>query len=214
MLKYILGIIKNLFNPAVSIFAKIDHLSKVDSRAKIYPGANIFNSSIASYSYVTKGCSIVYAEIGKYCSIGQKSTVGMGHHTLGWLSTSPIFTERSNATGHSWNNSKSKYPYKKVIIGNDVWIGREVMIMGGITIGDGAIIAAGSVVTKNIPCYAIVAGVPAKVIKYRFNEATITKLLNINWWNFSEQILKDNIPYFTGEDFEQFLDHMQSKKNE
>lgn len=196
MKKYILGFLKNLFNPAVSFFAKIDNLSKVDKKAKIYRKATVFNSKIGSYSYLAKRSSAVYAEIGKFCSIGHGSNIGLGHHTLDKLSTSPIFTEKHNGTGHSWSNHSTEYPYKKIIIENDVWIGSRVMVMGGVKIGNGAVVAAGSIVTKDVPPYAVVAGVPAKIIKYRFSEKIITELLQIKWWNFSENKLRNNLDLF------------------
>lgn len=76
---------------------------------------------------------------------------------------------------------------KHVVIGNDVWIGANVTIMGGVTIGDGAVVGAGSIVTKDVEPYAIVVSVPAKVVRYRFNKATIKKLTKIKWWNWPEK---------------------------
>lgn len=85
---------------------------------------------------------------------------------------------------------------KKVIIGNDVWIGSHALILGGVKIGDGAVIGAGAVVTKDVPPYAVVGGVPARIIKYRFSQEIIDKLLEIKWWNLPENILKENIKLF------------------
>ena len=201
MLKYIIGWLKNVFNPASSFFALIDDVSIISKKAKIHRGAKIFNSKIDCYSYITKGSSSVYAEIGKFCSIGHGSSIGLGHHTSDKLSTSPIFTEKINGTGHSWTNSTLEYPFKKVIIGNDVWIGSRVMVMGGVKIGDGAVIAAGSIVTKDVPPYAIVAGVPARLIKFRFEMDIINKLLEIKWWDIQQDELKKNINLFQIKNF-------------
>mgnify|MGYP003303392449 CR=1 FL=1 len=196
MIKYILGLIINLFNPAVSLFVKIDDKSSVDKKAKIYAKARIFNSVIGAYSYVGRNTSIVHARIGKFCSIAGGSSIGLGTHTLDKLSTSSIFTEKNNGTTHSWVKNNIVNPYKKIIIGNDVWIGARAMIMGGVTIGDGAVIAAGAIVTKDVPPYAVVGGIPAKIIKYRFEKQIIDKLIEIKWWNLSEDILRDNIELF------------------
>ena len=128
--------------------------------------------------------------------------VGMGSHTLDKLSTSPIFTEKCNSTRHKWTEVSTNNPYKRVKVGNDVWIGTKVMIMGGVTVGDGAVIGAGSIVTKDVPPYAIVAGVPAKVIRYRFSSEVIDLLEKIQWWNFSPNVLKRNINLFQSKDLD------------
>ncbi len=201
MLKYILGLLKNLFNPAVSLFAKIDYKSQVNKKAKIYHGAKVYNSTIDSYSYLGPKSEVVCADIGKFCSIAPRCTIGLGTHSLKNISTSPLFTSKRNGTGHSWASINTFQEIHRVSVGNDVWIGTKVIIMGGVKIGDGAIIGAGSIVTKNIPDYAIAVGIPAKVIKYRFEETIINKLLELKWWNLSENKLKDYIELFQIENF-------------
>lgn len=196
MLKYLLGYFLNLFNRGVSLFCLIDSCSKVNCKARVYGFTRIFNSTIDKYSYVGSNTMIIYADISRFCSIAGDSIIGMSIHTLDNLSTSPIFTEKHNGTGSTWTNTSNVYPYEKVQIGNDVWIGARVMIMGGITIGNGAVIGAGAIVTKDVPPYAIVAGIPAKVIRYRFSQEVIDRLETIKWWNFPDQVLKDNITLF------------------
>lgn len=196
MLKYLLGFLLNFFNPGVSAFARIDHLSKVSHKAKVQRRVQIFNSQIGDYSYVCAGSNVIFTEIGKFCSIGKDCILGLENHLLDNLSTSPIFTESKNAIGQSWVEESTRYPFDKLTIGNDVWIGNRAMIRGGLTIGNGAIIGAGAIVTKDVPPYAIVAGVPAKILRFRFTEDTIETLEKMQWWNWEEEILKANIPLF------------------
>jgi acetyltransferase-like isoleucine patch superfamily enzyme len=199
MFKYLIGIFLNLFNPAVSIFCLIDNISKVDRKAKIWRHAKIFRSSIGPYTYIGKRTNIICTNIGKYCSIAGNCTIGMGTHPLRNLSTSSLFISKNNATGHSWVENSSFQEYHHTNIGNDVWIGTGVLVIGGISIGDGAVIGAGSIVTKDIPPYAIAVGCPARVIKYRFEQPVIKKILEVNWWNLPEEKLKNKITVFQKE---------------
>lgn len=133
--------------------------------------------------------------IGKFCSIacGAKFLFNSANHTLSSLSTYPfpLFFEEWNLDKknviQSWDNKGD------IIIGNDVWIGYEAVILAGVTIGDGAIIGARAVVTRDVPPYTIVGGVPAKTIKKRFSEKTISTLLDIQWWNWSKEKISKNI---------------------
>lgn len=134
-------------------------------------------------------------KIGKFCSIacGAKFIFTSANHSLKSLSTYPfpIFFEEwdldvANITD-AWDNKGD------IIVGNDVWIGYEAIILSGVTIGDGAIIGSRAVVTKDVPPYTIVGGVPAKPIRRRFYDKTITKLLKLKWWDWSEERIKANI---------------------
>lgn len=135
--------------------------------------------------------------IGKFCSIacGTKFLFNCANHTLKSLSTYtfPLFyeeweLEKSNIT-IAWDNKGD------IVIGNDVWIGYEVVIMAGVHIGDGAIIAARAVVTKDVPPYTIVGGTPAKKIRKRFDTEVIQQLLNLKWWDWSTDKIRQCLPY-------------------
>ena len=196
MLKYLLGFFLNLFNPAVSFFAKIDNKSRISRKAKVYGHVQLSNATMGDYSYIGRNSRLIHADVGKFCSIGGQSAIGMGTHTLDKLSTSPIFTEEHNATTHSWVKQSTVEPFKRTTIGNDVWIGQRVMIMGGVTVGDGAVIGAGAIVTKDVPPYAIAVGVPARVMRFRFSETQIEALMKLKWWDISKGILQQKINLF------------------
>jgi acetyltransferase-like isoleucine patch superfamily enzyme len=128
--------------------------------------------------------------IGKYCSISTHVIIFLGsEHRTDWVSTYPfpyLWKEASSIKGHPFSKGD-------VIIGNDVYIGYHVTILSGVAIGDGAAIGAGSVVTKDVPPYAIVAGNPARIVRYRFDEETIQKLLQVKWWDWPDEKVKENI---------------------
>lgn len=196
---YLSGFFKNLFRWNVSKLALVDERSEIDDKASVCRFSKMLSSSIGAYSYLNPGTWLVHARMGKFCSIGHDCYIGLPSHTLTMLSTSPLFTERCNGTGFSWVKKDLAEPYKTTTIGNDVWIGERVMIKGGVKIGDGAVVGAGSIVTKDVPAYAIVAGIPAKIIRYRFDEETVEYMKKLEWWNLSEKDLKEHIIFFQKE---------------
>lgn len=138
---------------------------------------------IGEHSYCFAKHVIPGTKIGKYCSIALGVVIHPAEHDVYSVSTSPNVPGHIYSEGHGQSNG--------AIIGNDVWIGRNAIILNSCkNIGDGAIVAAGAVVTKDIPPYAIVGGVPARVIKYRFSPAIIKKLLKIQWWNLPDSELE------------------------
>lgn len=133
------------------------------------------------------------------------------HPTSQFVSTSPAFYFANSPVGMSYTDVDLFEENKKeVIIGNDVWIGQSVLIKPGVVIGDGAIIGAGAVVTKNVAPYAIVVGVPAQIIKYRFSDEQIKKLLNIKWWDKDKEWIEEKAYLFS--DVDAFL--LEMEKNE
>lgn len=157
----------------------------VDKTAVVQHHANLRYSRVGRYSYVSARSSAIHTNIGSFCSIASGVAIGGGAHKIDAVSTSPVFSSGRNLFGK--NFAKVEFsPYKTTEIGNDVWIGNRALVLQGVKIGDGAVIGAGSVVTKDVPPYEIWAGNPAKCIKKRFDEETIAKLLEIKWWELPE----------------------------
>nr|WP_261511157.1 CatB-related O-acetyltransferase [Chryseobacterium paludis] len=153
----------------------------------------MINSSIDDFSYIAEGSVISETKMGKFCSIGPSVRTGPGKHpTHTFVSTHPSIY--SNPTNLLRNFSKEdNYKYRKdIVIGNDVWIGANAIILNGIKIGDGAIIGANSVITADVEPYAIVVGTPGKLIKYRFSQEEIDFLLKLKWWDKSNEWIELN----------------------
>lgn len=143
--------------------------------------------------------------IGDYCSFapGLELQAG-GGHWIEYVSSYPFCNFEGWKEHTNWtipDNDRCKKT--DIHIGNDVWIGLNVIIRAGVTIGDGAVIGMGSVVTKDVPSYAIVAGNPARLVRHRFDEETRKKLLEIAWWDWDEQIIKERLNYM--DDVESFI---------
>lgn len=148
--------------------------------------------NIGAFTYFRGGRAKGLDRIGRYCSVAPGVSIGDGGHPLEYLTTSPVSYEKPFAF---WSGSpefkRSPRPptRQKVIIGHDVWVGSDVTIMRGVTVGTGAVLAAGAVVTKDVPPYAIVAGVPAKLVKMRFPEILVERLLRSQWWEVDPAIV-------------------------
>ncbi|GHU99870.1 acetyltransferase [Spirochaetia bacterium] len=179
---------------------------KVGKGVMIRKGSEISSSVvIGNYSYISGPRSYVEdAIIGKYCSIARQVVIGVSNHNYQWVTTHPIITSPE----YGIVNCKIDELQKKTpLIGNDVWIGMNSIIMRGITIGNGAVVAANSIVTKDVPPYAIVGGNPARIIKYRFSENIINRLMEINWWDWTEDKIRKNVNLFY--DVETFVKEYQ-----
>lgn len=181
---------KNVF---VHFGAKIS-CSCLDEKVVIHKYAAVYSCSVGSFSYIGPRSIVLNAKIGKFCSIGSDVRICLGKHPIDLVSTTPIFYSSDIfQAAHFSLVQKDKFEgYENIIIGNDVWIGSNAIILDGVKIGDGAIVAAGAVVTKDIPPYAIVGGIPAKILRYRFDEETIKFLSDFKWWNKSLDWIKKN----------------------
>lgn len=166
-----------------------------------------FNTQFCGYmgrgSYIAPN-SIIRGKIGRFTSIASRCYVVNGVHpyTYPYVSTSPIFISLYKQNGHTFVSEQKmqehRYVFDKyeIVVGNDCWIGEGVTIIAGTSIGDGAVILAGAVVTKDVPPYAIVGGIPAKILKFRYNSDDISFLLKYKWWNKDISWLKNNTHLF------------------
>lgn len=208
----------NKFNLLVHQYPKdcyIDIRSKIkqtgfEGKNKILKGTQLTECNIGKASFIGCNCSFVKTSIGRYCSIGEDVKLIYGNHPVNNIvSTYPAFYSAEAQYGFTYVNATlfSEFSYTAegflAEIGNDVWIGSSTRILSGIKIGDGAVIGANSLVTKDVPPYSVVMGVPAKCKRLRFREDQITELMKIRWWEKDELWLKKNAMLFR--DIEEFL---------
>ncbi len=172
---------------------------------RLNPGARIISSHICGPLYLNRNtqvgpdvragrylgmnesCYIARAQIGAFCTIGARTSINPFNHPRDWLS---IHEFQYHPDSFNWVDEYRDFRrlertpdmYGRVTMGNDVWAGHNVNVLTNVTVGDGAVLAAGSIITKDVPPYAIVAGVPAKVVRFRFDEPTIRRLLQARWW--------------------------------
>lgn len=175
-------IAKVLFKLRISSFKNCH----IDKKAKVDAQCTLAYVDIDRFSYVGSKTQMTSTRIGAFSSIGNSCQIGGGEHPLDYVSTSPVFLNGRNILRKNFAN----IPYdgtKKVSIGNDVFVGDGCYIKAGVTIGDGAVIGAHAVVTQDVEPYTIVAGVPARAIRKRFDDETVDDLLKISWWNWPDE---------------------------
>lgn len=186
--------------------AYADDGCQLGSNTVFHCGVSLSNTVIGRFTYVAFGTSISHATIGSFCSIGPEVRIGLARHpTRDFVSTYPaFFSENNDGCQESFVNKQLFQEIVPIEIGNDVWVGARVMISGGIKIGDGAIVAGGAFVTKDVLPYSIVAGVPARHIRFRFTPAEIEELMKIKWWENDVEWIKAHAPHF--DDVQRFIE--------
>lgn len=159
--------------------------SIIHKTSKVEAGSQFINSSMGRYSFCGYDCKIINCDIGSFCSIADGVIIGGAQHPIKWGSTSPVFYNGRDSVKKKFSEFERDASIR-TRVGNDVWIGERALIKGGITVGDGAVIGMGSVVTHDVMPYSIVAGNPASLVRYRYDEKVIKKYLSKNWWEKSD----------------------------
>lgn len=173
------------------LYAKMSPSAKVDFEEQCFMHQTahvIAPMRVGAFTYFGEGCLLGGCVIGRFCSIGPGVKIGLGEHEVGHFSTHPFFYGSKNGfkipdgIGVERDLKQKKYAVPR--IGNDVWIGANVVIRRGVEIGTGAVIAAGAIVSSDVQPYSIVGGVPSKHIKFRFDDSVILELLESKWWDY------------------------------
>jgi acetyltransferase-like isoleucine patch superfamily enzyme len=199
---------------------------------RLNPGARIIKSRIlgptflnrlsqigpdvvfGKYSGMNENCFVARATVGAYCAIGARTSINPFNHPTSWLSVNEF---QYHPNSFDWvpeyrdfaRLERTQDMFQYVTIGNDVWTGHNVNILAGVSVGDGVIVGAGSVVTKDVPPFAIVAGVPARIVRMRFSDATIERLLRLKWWDLELSDLS-GLPF---RDIERCLDRIEDLRS-
>jgi len=181
-IKFLVGRLLQSITPAMV------RSSSLGVDAKVEGGSRFYYSSMGRHSFCGRGCDIYHADIGSFTSIADGVVIGGGRHPLEWAAMSPVFYAGRDSVKAKY----SKYDRAAIgrtLVGSDVWIGRSAIVLEGVAIGHGAVVGAGSVVTKPVPAYAIVGGNPATLIRYRFDERTVAALLESRWWDKPSSVI-------------------------
>jgi acetyltransferase-like isoleucine patch superfamily enzyme len=180
----------------------------IDKSSKIEAGSTVVNSTFDRHSFCGYDCTIINCTVGAFCSIANGVVIGGARHPMEYASTSPVFLSHKDSVKRKY--SRHDYSLKvRTVIDSDVWIGEMALIKAGVHIGVGAVIGMGSVVTKDVEPYSIVAGNPARFIRKRFDDETIRALLELKWWTLPDSQIKEIAPYFN--DVPKLLERVRQK---
>jgi len=170
--------------------ATVSDSSRLSPNSVIFSGAQIVDSIIGKYTYVQRESFVLFADVGPFCSIAGGCWIGLPSHPVNYVSTSPVFYDsRQPLPKFLISQENDLIPQKQTTIGADCWIGQGAKIIAGVHIGTGAIVGAGAVVTRDVAPYAVVGGVPARLIRMRFTDDICHRLLESRWWEFDDDTL-------------------------
>lgn len=156
----------------------------------------VMGTTIGAHSYTGKNVTLIHASIGNFCSVSWNVSIGGANHEMNCVTThSFLYNVNSCLHPESEPPAYDRFRNQPCVIGHDVWIGTGAIILRGVEVGTGAVIGAGSVVTKNVPPYAVVCGNPAKIIRYRFDEAVINQMLQLKWWDWPDKKIRTHFDF-------------------
>lgn len=155
-----------------------------ETPSRLFGGNYVIDSSLGAHSSLNGGTIMISTNVGRFCSIGESCAINPGRHPVNWLTTHAFPYDEIKYSDPADLARRGFIFIEPVEIGHDVWVGTRACVMGGVKVQHGAIIGFGAVVTKDVPPYAIVGGSPARVLKYRFPEKIIERLLAFRWWQF------------------------------
>lgn len=187
--------------------------SVIEHHSRMYRDCGLWEVQLGAYSYIATRSELSRTKVGRFCSLGARLQCTIGTHPVQFVSTSPLFYSTLKQCGVTFTDRDYIDERIGIHIGNEVWIGNSVFIKDGIRIGNGAIVAGGAAVVDDVPDYAIVGGVPARLIRYRFPEEVIRELLDICWWSWSEDKLRKAQPRFAQEDVWAFIEWAREHPN-
>ena len=189
--------LKKITYKYISPLANWDSKTTFTKKSALRHHSKSFNVHIGDYSSIGIGSCVSNARIGRFTVIARDCYVGVGAHPTCYLTAHSVFYKNQPWGFHpEWVKEIDFKEDALSYIGNDVWIGTRSIVMDGVNVGDGAIVAAGAVVTKDVPPFAVVGGIPAKVIKYRFAPEVIQRLLEIKWWDLPDEEITRCIDLF------------------
>jgi len=188
--------------------------SRMGRFTEIGARTSFVESELGDYSYIVNDGDVIYTTIGKFCSIAAMVRINPGNHPM-WRASQSHFTYRASCYFEGEADEADFFAWRRahpVTIGHDVWIGHGAVILPGRSIGTGAVIAAGAVVTRDVPPYAIVAGISAKVVKPRFPTGIADRLQSLAWWDWSHEELHAALRDFRALSVEEFLDRYEGRR--
>ncbi len=180
----------------IGYMSRIDNATILEEFVSIRKYVKLRQCRVGRCSYIADNANLHNVDVGGFCSLAAGVKIGGGSHPTNFVATSPLFYSAEGQLELKFTNHSKFNEFARVNIGNDVWVGANSTILDGVTIGHGAVIAAGAVVTKDVEPYVVVGGIPAKKIRKRFSDEVIAKLLFSQWWEKDLESLRRDANYF------------------